>query len=481
MSKFAKFDLVFGLERNCFRAAYESLNDNLQPDYALQRIFVEGQKIDKSAQQSIFSEGITITSWNVKTAAKETAALMADDSVTRINQATFITPDGETTRLDSIKRSGDKWNHEEVKSGCSVKDKYIFDAFISTKIAKDAGLDINQVKLVLLNKNWRRDAPRDELFKYIDITEKMDDVEILNFLTCAHESLLSGNIPEAKLVLGCWNCQYFSSCFGEIELPITLVKRLSEKKIDTLSEKGVLDIRDIPEDFVLTEVQRRVIKSALKGENEVNRVLIQENLQDLREPVIHLDFEWVAFAEPIHKQVPPWGPVATQFSVHKETKEGLQHTEFLSNHKGDGRRELAEKLIQSLGEQGSIVVYSKTAEIGRIKDMKIWFPDLKQQLSAIEKRIFDLHPLVRDGLIYPKFLGKSSLKLVPLIVPGFDYKDLVINNGEDALGAMNLMMRGVIADDIIPALRENLLRYCERDTEATVRILEVLRGFVEDV
>ena len=43
---------------------------------------------------------------------------------------------------------------------------------------------------------------------------------------------------------------------------------------------------------------------------------------------------------------------------------------------------------------------------------------------------------------------------------------------------MNLMMRGRVAEGDVPEMRERLLRYCERDTEATVRILQALREMV---
>jgi hypothetical protein len=192
--------------------------------------------------------------------------------------------------------------------------------------------------------------------------------------------------------------------------------------------------------------------------------------------VRHLDFEWSGFAVPLHTDVAPWGAVTTQFSIHLEAQGGLEHTEYLSEAEGDGRRELAERMIQELGEEGSIVVYSIGAERGRIRDMARWFPDLANQLVAIENRLFDLEPLVKKCLIYPQFFGKSSLKVVlPVIAPGFGYDDLEVTGGEDALGAMNLMMRGQIPAERVPELRKQLLRYCERDTEATARILKVLR------
>ena len=169
------------------------------------------------------------------------------------------------------------------------------------------------------------------------------------------------------------------------------------------------------------------------------------------------------------------GAVTTQYSIHVERDDEITHIEYLSESEGDGRRALAERMIEDLSDEGSIVVYSMAAERSRIREMASWFPDLSNELLAIENRLFDLHPLVKKCLSYPKFFGRSSLKIVQSIVPGLDYDDLEIDNGEEAMGAMGLMMRGLVGPSDVANLRERLLRYCERDTEATVRVLRLLR------
>jgi len=474
----SKHDLVTGYERCCPRAAYESMIDKTPPGLALRRIFVEGNAVDTLARDSIFSDGVTVPTVDVGQAAAETSALMADDSVVRINQATFVAPGGESTRLDSIVRSGEKWSHEEVKSGTDVKDKYVYDALVSTDRAKRAGLNVDEVRLVTVNRNWRLGDSPEALFQYTDVTDRIQYPRMVGLLSRTYAALQNGKVPTASLVSGCWKCEYFSSCFGEVEYPITLLKRLGDVRILALSQQGVVDIRNIPADFDLTNGQRETINSALNGREHVNQDLLVELLGGLEEPVRHLDFEWSGFAVPLHTDVAPWGAVTTQYSIHLEVQDGLEHTEYLSESEGDDRRELVEKMIQDVGEEGSIVVYSIAAERSRIRDMARWFPDLSNELSAIERRLFDLQPLVKRCLIYPQFFGKSSLKLVSLIVPGFGYDGLDIDNGEDAMGAMNLMTRGEIDAGDVPVLRERLLRYCERDTEATARILQALRDMV---
>ena len=183
----------------------------------------------------------------------------------------------------------------------------------------------------------------------------------------------------------------------------------------------------------------------------------------------------------MHEGVAPWRQVATQYSIHTETESGLVHSEHLSRAEGDGRRELTESLIEDLGTDGSIVVWNVSFERSRIRELADIFPDLSEPLIAIENRLFDLEPVVRRNVLNPEFHGKTSLKVVaPVLSPGFGYDDLDIAGGGDAQGAMNLMMRGRIAADEVPAMRERLLRYCERDTQATAEILQALRDMVSE-
>ena len=87
----------------------------------------------------------------------------------------------ESTILDSIVRSGEKWSHVEVKSGTDVKDKYVFDALVSTDRAMRAGLDVDTVSIVTVDGNWRLGDPDEALFRFTDITERIQDPDTIEF------------------------------------------------------------------------------------------------------------------------------------------------------------------------------------------------------------------------------------------------------------------------------------------------------------
>ena len=476
----SKFALVQAYERGCARAAFEAMRQG-PPSLQLQAHFAEGNIVDKKAQDTLFSDGKTVPFSRNKDAIDATSTLMADAKVDRINQPTLRTPNGEVARLDSMERTAEGWNHEEVKSGLSVKDKHKFDALVSNDRALRAGVSIEDTSIVHLNRDWRQGDPDLDLFSTEDITGSMSDPEMVQFLADTTSKLMADSPPAAALVSGCWVCPHFSNCFGQTDNPITDLRKITKQEsIAELSRHGVVDIADIPPGFKLTGGQRAHVDLIRNGQSIVNQDVLRGRLDEIQNPVRHLDFESASFAIPLHADVAPWGHVATQYSIHLESGGGLVHHEFLVEAEGDQRRALAERLIEDLGTEGSIVVWYVAYERGRIMDMAAWFPDLAPQLNAIEQRLYDLLPTVRANVKHPGFHNSYSLKSVaPALVPDFGYDDLDIAGGGDAQGAMNLMMRGKIAAEEVPAMRERLLRYCERDTEATAKILQALRAMAE--
>jgi hypothetical protein len=200
-------------------------------------------------------------------------------------------------------------------------------------------------------------------------------------------------------------------------------------------------------------------------------------------PLAFLDFETVSLAIPRWNGCRPWQNVPVQFSCHVEERgRGLVHHEWLADGSGDPRPVLAEALVAACGGgPRRIVAYYASFERDCIRQLAEAVPRLAQELERIERRLVDLLPLIRNHVYHPDFSGSFSIKrTLPALVPGLSYADLEIREGETAtLELMRLLFSG---DELPPGeraeLREALLRYCERDTWAMVRMLERLRGLV---
>jgi predicted RecB family nuclease len=142
----------------------------------------------------------------------------------------------------------------------------------------------------------------------------------------------------------------------------------------------------------------------------------------------------------------------------------------------DPREELTLRLLESLGREGSICVYSdyERSVIGRLAEA---LPSLRQELQQLLSRLWDLFDVVKDHYYHPAFKGSYSIKSVlPAVVPALGYGDLEIRDGEIAARAYHRMLFDE-ADWVEKArLREALLKYCARDTLAMVELRKALRG-----
>jgi hypothetical protein len=72
-----------------------------------------------------------------------------------------------------------------------------------------------------------------------------------------------------------------------------------------------------------------------------------------------------------------------------------QHYEFLATNASDPRREFISSLCSALAESGSIVVYS-SFESQRLSELASWCLEFADRINAIQARLFDLLPIVRN-------------------------------------------------------------------------------------
>jgi hypothetical protein len=178
---------------------------------------------------------------------------------------------------------------------------------------------------------------------------------------------------------------------------------------------------------------------------------------------------WFADAEPF-EQIP------FQYSLDRLDGPGkeLIHFEYLAGNEGDWRRELCLRLLDDLGESGSIVVYSGY-EKRVLNYLKRVIPGEQARLENAIERLFDLEPVVRNGYCHPEFHGKSGIKhVLPVMVPTHSYDSLGVQGGDDASAVFALMRLGRYDGTEISKHRANLLEYCGMDTMAMVKVHEAL-------
>jgi predicted RecB family nuclease len=196
---------------------------------------------------------------------------------------------------------------------------------------------------------------------------------------------------------------------------------------------------------------------------------LTDRLRTSGPPAAYLDFETFNPLIPVHPGMRPFEPVPFQWSLHLVEADGrTAHHEFLADGREDPRREFAETLLAALwGGERPILVYSGFEQ--RVLAMLAHsFGDLAPDLRRVIARLFDLLPVVRNSIYAPAFAGSFSIKSVAAVLsPGFSYQDLSgIARGGDAAVALGQLTREDLPEPERKTLRERLLAYCARDTEA---------------
>lgn len=442
---------------------------------------LEGKELGTLARQ-VFGNGVLVESYNNEEAARITAQYMSDKKVNAIFEATFI-HEGFIAKADVLLKDGDKWNLIEVKSSLhkeQIDEDHLNDIGYTTFVLSGAKVVLNKIEIMRISKDWRLGKSVSSLFELKDCKNDASSRAsvFVGLSTQIREKILAKDLPKAKLQKTCKKCDYFSTkCIGQgINHSILEIPRITDEKAQDLYSQGIIEIKDIPDGYKLTDNQKRVVDCIKEDAPIFDRNALSEILSEITWPCYYLDFETAKTAVPFWEDVAPHEQILTQYSLHICDAHGAepQHEEYLAPHTNDSRRELAEHMLERLGESGSIVVYS-SFEKTQISALAKRFPDLSIQLMKCVERIFDLEHVFKSAYIHPKFCGQTSIKkTLPALVPELSYKTLEIGGGDAAMAAFIKMAKGLCLPKEIENLRKALLTYCQLDTLAMVKLHNVV-------
>lgn len=456
------------------------------PDASTQAILKMGTEIGVLAQQR-FPGGVLVKSGfrQREAALAETAALLQDPAISAVFEGAFEY-DGVLVRVDILERAHDEqretssWRMVEVKSSTRVKDVHLDDLSVQRAIVEAAGLTLSGTGLMHINTGYLYtggEVDLQALFSIEDVSEAVAARQrsVMERLAAMKAMLLKPQPPTIEPDQHChtpYECPFWAHC--TMEKSPRWIYHLPGKKevVDRMVRQGITTIDDIPNGTTLSDAQKRVKANVEWISSDLGRVL-----RSVQYPIHHLDVETIMLARPRFASTRPYQSIPVQWSNHIELESGeVLHHEFLYDEESEPRRRWAEALIESLGEKGSIVVYSAYEEaiIGQLAEA---FPEFRSACKAIVKRIWDFLPVIRSHYYHPAFNGSYSIKSVlPALVPSLGYGDLAIQEGGHAAAEYYRMV--FVETDWVEraSIREALLRYCERDTLAMVELRRVLRG-----
>ena len=451
----------------------------------------------------LFGDYVEVTTYNgekldLKAMIDKTSSEMAKGTH-NICEASF-SYNGLYCAVDILRKTEDGWAIYEVKSSTKHKkddgsyedDKevYIADVAYQKYVLEHCGVNVTGTYLVCLNGDYVFDGTLDikQLFFISDVADQVSN-EIQSIepnLEIAERVLTSDEEPDIDLDVHCrkpYVCAFWKYCSKHIpdESVFNLYRLWMSKKIEYY-KNGWITYRDLIDNAPITnEKHLRQIEFGLEDKGTyINKAEIASFLQKVSYPLYFLDFETMQPVIPQYIGTRPYAQIPFQYSLHYIEEEGgeLKHKEFLAESGTDPRRALAEQLCADIPMSVCVTAYNKAFECTRIRELAETYPDLAEHLLNIRDNIVDLLDPFQSGWYYNRAMkGSFSIKSVlPAIFPddpSLNYHNLegVHNGGE----AMTIFPK---IKDMSPEeqqkARHNLLKYCELDTYAMVKVWEEL-------
>lgn len=411
--------------------------------------------------------------------------------VENICEASF-SHDGLYCAVDILRKEKDGYAIYEVKSSTTPKYIYIVDISYQKYVLEKCGVKVTGAYVVNINSNYLFDGTLDvqKFFKITDVSALVEQEYGIHTIEAeldyAKRTLKCKDEPDLDLSEGCrspYPCAFWKYCTRHIPAPSVFdIYKLAFPKALDLYKRGITDVKDVLASTKLNALQKQQIDYILNDKpDHVDKDGIKSFLDELSYPLYFLDFESMQLTVPEYPNSKPYAQILFQYSLHYIENEGgeIKHKEFLGVSGEDPRRGLAEQLVKDIPTNGSIIVFNEAFEKTRIRELAELFPDLASELLRIRENIKDLLKPFRKGYYYTKAIGNSfSIKrILPAMFPDdptLDYHNLEgVHNGGEAMTIFPLIKDMPPSEQEIA--RKNLLKYCELDTYATVKIWQKLK------
>ena len=388
---------------------------------------------------------------------------------------------------DILHKESDGYAIYEVKSSTHVSAVYITDITYQKFVLEKCGIKVTGTYIVHINSNYIFDGKLDvqKFFTIKDVSALVEEEakkrDIEADLINATQLCDCKDEPKYDLSIKCrdpYVCGFWDYCSRHLPKPnvFDVYSMNFSKKIKAYQD-GYFEFGDVRSAVKLSEMQKRQLDFVLHNVDEhIDKEGIKSFLDTLSYPLYFLDFETMQLVIPEYPNSKPYQQITFQYSLHYIGKEGgeIKHKEFLGESGIDPRRSLAEQLVKDIPTDACVLSYNMSFEKSRIKELADLFPDLSDSLMKIRDNVKDLIDPFHKGYYYNKAIGNSfSIKSVlPAMFPDdpeLDYHNLEgVHNGSEAMTLFPKIKD--LPQDEQAVARKNLLKYCELDTYAMVKI-----------
>ena len=427
-----------------------------------------------------YDENLDKMIYDTKEALKESSNIITEASFKYKNNFCSI---------DILKVNENSVEIYEVKSSTEIKDIYLDDISYQFYILNKLGYKVTKASIVYINNQYIRHGELNlsELFNIEDVTdivqEKQKEIEAK--IKEINKYMKQKDEPKQEIGMQCfkpYQCQFWKYCTKHLpEHNVFQIRKMHKDKALKFYYEGKINFKDLLEEEMNWKFKQQIEFQEFNYEPHIDKQKIREFMKNLYYPIYFLDFETMQTAIPEFDNSKPYQQIPFQYSLHYIEKENgkLFHKEFLAESGTDPRRKLAEQLVKDIPKDVCVTAYNMMFEKGRIKELAEIFSDLSEHLMNIHDHIQDLMIPFSERMYYCKDMqGSYSIKYVlPALFPNdpeLNYHNLpLIHNGGEAMNIFPKIKD--MSKEEQKKARYGLLKYCELDTYAMVKVWEKLK------
>ncbi len=459
-----------------------------EPDAALQGLFDEGNLFESLVEQQfvgISRLGFESYQEYLDLPGKTIELLDKGDKI--ISQGRFEF-EQLTCICDVIELVGERelelW---EIKASTSVKPEHIDDLAFQTTVLEGAGFKVKKAGVLFCNRYYVRHGKVDphKIAVREDVTEKVQAKlsSTRQQIEQAVEVMNSSQMPDPSPARARgggfreWLDIYLGLYPNSEKYHAYSICRPNAQLFAELESRGITKLIDIPPEVKLKPAQRRQVEATQADGPIIDADKIKWFLDKFSYPLYFLDYETLGSVVPPFDGLRPYQQLPFQYSLHVIDSPGAQprHMEYLHTDNSDPTRPLLRQLQQDIGTSGTVLVWSESFEKSCNQLMAKLQPKFGLLMAEVNDRIVDLMlPFWNGWYLHADFCGSASIKKVlPVLVPELNHKDLEISEGATAQRLWMQTVLGGVSEGK-NKLMADLREYCELDTFAMVKIYQHL-------
>lgn len=391
-----------------------------------------------------------------------------------------------------VHKREDKYDFYFTYHGTQLRDLDLFSYRIIIDVLGRYGMKLGRVFIAYINPEYvfhNQQNPK----KLFVITNKVNGQLIKGMIlsqTVDYEGIISdiknNNVDTCvafknRLCHARDICKHYYNCFKEESLieDDSILTLVSSRYKNDMYKEGIRLLKDADLSRIEgNRVQYAQIRASMNGGLFVDKYNLKNWLAKLdKKPLSYVDFEWDRYLIPAYEGMKPLDVIPFEYVLYiDDGSEELIHKTFISS--GDCRKKFIESLIKDLPKEGYILAYNATgAEVLRLKELAVLYPEYKEEIDDIVGRFVDLAVPFIDGLVYnTKMAGIYSLKKLVSVVSDMSYKDLDVNDGMQAVYSWRDIDTGE-SENKQKAI-EDLIKYCSLDAYGLSLVYNYLKSLI---